>query len=308
LTPTIKPSPPGSARHSATCPHARSITRRPSATIRPVSSAIGTKSAGSIAARAVPPGQRLEADDAARRDLHERLVGDLDPVGLDRVAQVGLEIQPAHHDLVHVRVEDRVAALAFGLRAVHRDVGVAHHVGRSGVGVGERDPDRRGHDQLAPVEVERILQRLLDALGDHGRLAGVADVVEQDRELVAAEPGDGVAGAQGRLQPARDRDQQPVADVVPERVVDELEAVEVEEQHGGAGVRVPALRAADRLREAVEEEHAVRQPGQRVVQRVVLQALLGLAAVGDVGLGADHARRAPVLVAHRDPAREHPPI
>ena len=148
-------------------------------------------------------------------------------------------------------------------------------VGR-GVGVGERDADRGRHDQLAAVEVERVLQRLLDALGDHGRLARVADVVEQDRELVAAEPGDGVAGPQGRLQPARDGDQQPVADVVAERVVDELEAVEVQEQHRRAGGRAAALRAPDRLRQAVQEQHAVGQPGQRVVQGVVLQALLGL--------------------------------
>ena len=78
-------------------------------------------------------------------------------------------------------------------------------------GLGERDADRGGDHQLAPVEVERLLERLLDALGDHGRLARVADVVEQDRELVAAEPGDGVAGPQRGLQPPRDRDQQPVA-------------------------------------------------------------------------------------------------
>ena len=159
--------------------------------------------------------------------------------------------------------------------------------------------------------MERVLQRLLDTLGDHRRLAGVADVVEQDRELVAAEPGDGVAGPQGRLQPARDGDQQAVADVVAERVVDELEAVEVQEQHGPAGFRPrppAALRAPEGLIQAVEEQHAVREPGQRVVQRVVLEALLGRAAVGDVGLGADDARGAAVGVAHRDTAREHPAI
>ena len=98
----------------------------------------------------------------------------------------------------------------------------------------------------------------MDALGDHGRLARVADVVEQERELVAAEAGDGVVGPQRRLQPARDGDQQLVADVVAERVVDELEAVEVEEQHRGAALGVAALGAADRLVEAVEEQHAVR--------------------------------------------------
>ena len=66
---------------------------------------------------------------------------------------------------------------------------------------------------------------------------GVVDrisVGQQDGELVAAEAGDGVAVAKGRLHALRDRLQQLVADVVPERVVDELEAVEIEEEHGQA--------------------------------------------------------------------------
>ncbi len=95
---------------------------------------------------------------------------------------------------------------------------------------------------------------------------------------------------------------------VAERVVDDLEAVEVEEQHRGAALGVVALGAADRLVEAVDEQHAVGQAGERVVQRVVLQAPLGLAAVGDVGERADDAGRAAVLVAHRDAAREHPAV
>ena len=117
-----------------------------------------------------------------------------------------------------------------------------------------------------------------------------------------------VVRAQRRFQPARDRLQQLVADRVAERVVDDLEAVEVEEQHRGAALGVMALRAADRLVEAVDEQHPVRQPGERVVQRVVLQAPLGLAAVGDVGDAADDPGRPAALVAHRDPAREHPAV
>ena len=151
----------------------------------------------------------------------------------------------------------------------------------------ERDPDRRADEQLAPVEQERRLQAVQDALGDDRRLARVADVVEQQRELVAAQPRDRVVRAQRRFEPARDGLQQLVAGRVAERVVDDLEAVEVEEQHRGAALGVVALGAADRLVEAVDEQHAVREAGQRVVERVVLQAALGLAAVGDVGDAAD---------------------
>ena len=44
------------------------------------------------------------------------------------------------------------------------------------------------------------------------------------------------------------------------------------------------------------------------MHRVVLEALLGLLAVGDVGLAADDAERAALGVADRHPAREHPAV
>ena len=89
-----------------------------------------------------------------------------------------------------------------------------------------------------------------------------------DAELVAAEPGDGVALAERLLQPVGDLLQQAVAGVVAERVVDLLEVVEVDQHHGGGGVR--AVAGGDRLLDAVAEQRAVGQPGQRVVQRLVL--------------------------------------
>ena len=72
--------------------------------------------------------------------------------------------------------------------------------------------------------------------------------------------------------------------------------------------RVVALGAPDRLVEAVDEQHAVRQAGERVVERVVLEAALGLAAVGDVGDRADDARGAAAVVAHGGRAGEHPAV
>ena len=52
------------------------------------------------------------------------------------------------------------------------------------------------------------------------------------RELVAAEAREHVALAQRRLQPVAGLAQQRVAGLVPVPVVDELEAVDVDEQHG----------------------------------------------------------------------------
>ena len=61
--------------------------------------------------------------------------------------------------------------------------------------------------------------------------------------------------------------QELVAGGVPERVVDDLEAVDVEEQHGELGLR--ALHAREAEVEAVEEERAVGEVGERVVKGLV---------------------------------------
>lgn len=58
-------------------------------------------------------------------------------------------------------------------------------------------------------------------------------------ELVAADSAQCVPGPQQRYQPARDRYQQLVADVVAVEVVDGLEGVEADEQHRGDVVGPP---------------------------------------------------------------------
>ena len=103
-------------------------------------------------------------------------------------------------------------------------------------------------------------------------------------------------------QPGGDRLQQLVAGLVAERVVDLLEAVEVDEERGGLGAAAPG--AGEHLLDAVEDQRAVGQPGQRIVQRLVADALeqprvadrdRGLArdtaeASGELGV-VDHALR-----------------
>ena len=113
-------------------------------------------------------------------------------------------------------------------------------------------------------------------------------------------------------------EQQRVAGVVAERVVDELEAVDVEEEDGdGAGAAAHA--AAQREREAVLEQRAVRQAGQRVVHRAVQQVVLVRLARGHVArhrdqllAGAREARLDPhdlaVVGAPHPEARERLPV
>ena len=80
-------------------------------------------------------------------------------------------------------------------------------------------------------------------------------------ELVAAEPGHGVAGPHQAGEPLADHGQHQVAGAVPVPVVDHLEVVEVEQQQPERAVGPPYQRVLD----AVHQQHPVRQPGERVV-------------------------------------------
>jgi hypothetical protein len=116
---------------------------------------------------------------------------------------------------------------------------------------------------VMPVDHERLVEHDSDAYG--GGLAGRwIGGGEQDGELVAAEPGHGVVAADRALEPPGHLDQQQVARVVAEVVVDLLEPVEVEHQHGGPAGAGPR-RGQGRLGPCLEGG-PIRQPGERVVR------------------------------------------
>ena len=72
------------------------------------------------------------------------------------------------------------------------------------------------------------------------------DILKQNRELVAAQTGSGVALAQGGGEARGDRLQYTVARVVTESVVDVLEIVEVEKQNGRRTTSLPRRLSAVR--------------------------------------------------------------
>ncbi len=84
---------------------------------------------------------------------------------------------------------------------------------------------------------------------------------------------------------------------MPERIVDVLEAVEIDEQHRDALPR--AARIVEHDAEAPREQRAVRQFGQHVVLGEELDARLALLAICDVDQRADVMRDVAALVAHR---------
>ena len=231
----------------------------------------------------VPADQRLEARDLAAFDLDQRLVMQLELFGEQRLAQIEFELAPLLHLRVHFRLEEMEGAAAVGLGAIERHVGIAQQlIGLVAVGRRHGDADRGADDDLMAVHVERLEQRVDDARGE---LAGIGRIglAVHDGELVAAEPRHGLGAGHHALQPLAYRAQQRIADRMTERIVDALEAVEVEEHHR------QFVAAAQRLHHLVLEHHPVRQVGQRVVPRHVNDLGLGAPALGDVFIGRDPA-------------------
>ena len=96
-------------------------------------------------------------------------------------------------------------------------------------------------DGDAAEDERRLAARVPMRCATSTALARVA-ALEHHRELVAAEAGHGVALADGLAQAPADLDQQLVAEVMAEGVVDLLEAVEVHHDHARPSVAAAASR------------------------------------------------------------------
>ncbi len=123
----------------------------------------------------------------------------------------------------------------------------------AGRGTGVGDADAGSDEHLATGDMERLRDRLEDPPGDVVRVRFGIEVLGEDRELVAAQTSDGVAGSHEPLQPTGDLHEHGVPDRVTERVVDGLEPVEVDEDQGDEVVLV-ALSALQGMLDPFEHE------------------------------------------------------
>ena len=166
-----------------------------------------------------------------------------------------------------------VAALLLG--PAQRVVGVLDQgIGVVAVVREQRDADAGACGQLVAVHLRRRPQHVQQLLRDPRRGLGTGRAQEQHHELVAAQPCDRVALAQLLDEPVGDTLDDLVPGDQPQRIVDQLEPVEIDQHHRQqlAG----ATRPLDRLGQAVVEQQAVGQPGQRIVVGEAAQRLLRL--------------------------------
>src|SRR4029077_18297893 len=106
-------------------------------------------------------------------------------------------------------------------------------------------------------------------------------------------------------QPPGQREQHAVANHKAETLIDVLEAVDVDEHHGGS-IALPFLCAGDGAADAIDEELAVRQPRQIVMHRVVHQPLMRPLEIGHVTHQTDTGQK-PGIVAFRRAGAEFVP-
>ena len=139
---------------------------------------------------------------------------------------------------------DAVAAL--GLGAVHRGIGVFDQGGDVVAVLRiQAGADAGADKELVLAGLERWGEAVEQFIGQVFGIAGLLQAGQQDDEFVAAQARHGVDVAQLLLEAHGDVLEQQVADGVAEAVVDVLEAVQVEEQHGAlVAVFLLAVKAA----------------------------------------------------------------
>ncbi len=191
------------------------------------------------------------------------------------------------------------------LGGVQRPVGPVDELIRGAPRIDEDAADRHGDLEQAVVVTHGSARHALpQGIGDLVQLCVSIERGREDDELLAAPARDGVERAKRASEPRGHLDQHRIARQVPEGVVHELEAIDVDQQQAR---RQPlAARPRELGIEHLGEVAAIEDPRQRVGTRGLLEKLLG----PDLGrrVADDSLDDQPVAVAPRastaaDPAR-----
>ena len=222
----------------------------------PVSSATSRKAAG-VRSPSVGCSQRTSASSAARRWVSRRdhrLVVHGELTGVDRAPQLALDAAAGRRLGPQVVVEDLDTSAAALLGVVHRRVGVAEEL-LGWPAVDARDPHARADDELGVVDDKgRATTR-----NSRSATAVTSEVSARPSHTTTnSSPPKRATASPSRNAPRKrcaSSTQDAVAGVVPDAVVEDLEPVDVEEEHRGVSVGGAAL---GDLAEALDQPVSVR--------------------------------------------------
>ena len=137
-----------------------------------------------------------------------------------------------------------------------------------------------------PLYFHGLADRSNQALGESGGIVWALERAGQHGEFVATQPGRAFMFPLCVVDPYRDFLENRIAHAVSERIVDDLEVVEVEAQHCHG---FTATYAGFRHSHFFGKQRAIGQIGQGIVAGQVVNACLGPPLLGDVLMGFDPA-------------------
>ena len=140
----------------------------------------------------VPADEGFEALQPTVTDGELRLIHEVELLPLQRAAERVGQLEALDRLGSHGRFEAGPPALAFGLRLVHGDVGLAQELLRrlGGLGEGQAYAHRQGY--LTTGDLDRLSHGGHDPIRHTHGGVGRVDPLQQHREFVTAQPGDGV--------------------------------------------------------------------------------------------------------------------
>ena len=231
--------------------------------------------------RMLPAHQRLEARNLVGGNVDDRLVMHRHLVLDECVPQVLLDLAAMIGSVLQIARVEPVFAASAALRAVEREIGgLDDLLGIETVIRRDRHADRSTDDRAQAVDRIGLREHLDQLTAQIPQHAAIVDIGQHDLELVAPDAADIAHVADHLLQPRRELLEQFVARRVAQRIVDLLEAVEIE-HHQCAALLGIAI-GFKRLVEPHLHTATVGQTRQRIELRHALGIALLFATGGDV--------------------------
>jgi hypothetical protein len=202
----------------------------------------------------LPPDEGFDRVHGPGRQVELGLVVQDQLVPGQRARKLGQELEPLPGmDVAARRVQLPAMMVALGL--IHGHVGLLQqHLGGRAVLRANSDADAGVHAHAHPGDHHRLRQRLADPVRQPGGVGDIGQRPDDNPELVPAEPGERSGLAHDRAEAGRELAQHIVADLVAEAVVDLLEPVEINHEHGEFRRAAPLVN--ERL-QLLKEEPAV---------------------------------------------------
>ena len=212
------------------------------------------------AAFGVPPAQqRLAAGDLVILKTDAGLVVNLQRPVCNRLAQFYFQYVARPYPRVHLLLEETVGPASRRFGGIHRQVRILQNlIEIDAVLRRQRDADAGVRGHLVPETLVGLPDRIENPRHELGDFSRSFDRGLNDREFVAAEARDEVAGCNAPAQAGGYGFQQFVANQMSKRIVDAFEFVDVDVEHRQLRARSNAIQFLFQL---LVKQRAVRQVG-----------------------------------------------